>query len=139
VVDRLKLLVPPDVIAKEEGRDPPPPKPDPQQKIMDMQMQLAEAKLEEQKAELQVKQQKNLLEEKRHRLAELQMMLDAKEMNDKMLTSQQKDSTEIHKAELNYAASMARLMRDLGADLNKHEIETSKLKRQPKSQGERRA
>lgn len=139
VVDRLQLLVPPEVIAKEQGKEPPPPKPDPQQKIMDMQMQLAQAKLEEQKAEIKVKEQKNLLEEKRHRLEELQMMLDAKEMNDKMLIGQKKDETEIHKAELSYAASMARLMRDLGADLNKHEIETSKLKRQPKSQAAQRA
>lgn len=139
VVDRLKLLVPPEIIAKEEGKEPPPPKPDPQQQMMQMQMQLAEAKLEEQKAEIEVKQQKNLLEQKRHRLAELQMMLDAKEMNDKMLSGQQKDATEIHKAELNYAASMSRLLHDIGVDLNKHELEKSKLKHQPKAKAEQRA
>jgi hypothetical protein len=126
-VSRLQTLVPPDIIAKEKGQPPPPPKPNPQEQMMKMQMQLAEAKLEEQKQETMVRQQKNVLEDKKHRLSELQMMLDAKALQDKMLSDKQKDATENHKAELDYTAAMARLMHDIRSEINTHSRETTKI------------
>ncbi len=72
VKDRLKTLVPPEILAKEEGKEPPPPQPDPQQAMMQQEMQFKqqqlineaekikqeEEKIQLKKAELIIKAQK---------------------------------------------------------------------------------
>lgn len=59
LVERLKTLLPPDILAKEEGKPMPPPQPNPQAQLAQQQMQLEEKKLaqEDQKLQLQSKDQ----------------------------------------------------------------------------------
>jgi len=58
IVKRLKTLVPPDVIAAEEGKPPPPPQPNPQLMIAQQQMQLKERDQQLQMEKIQLEQKK---------------------------------------------------------------------------------
>jgi hypothetical protein len=70
ISERFKSLVPPEIIAKEEGTEPPPPKPDPQQQMM-------QAEMQEKQAEIQAKMKKLELDEQRLQIEKAELMLKA--------------------------------------------------------------
>ncbi len=70
ISERFKSLVPPEIIAKEEGTEPPPPKADPQQQMM-------EAEMQEKQAEIQAKMKKLELDEQRLQIEKAELMLKA--------------------------------------------------------------
>jgi hypothetical protein len=112
VVDRLKTLVPEQILAKEEGRPPSPPKPNPQQQMMAMQQQLAQQQLMERAQELKIRQEK-------HELEKAKLALDAQKMMADMKIDGVKAQTENHKAELNFTADMVKFLSELGSNLHK--------------------
>lgn len=57
IAERFKTMVPPDILAKEDGSPPPPPKPDPQAQMMQMEMQSKQAEMQNKAQEIQIKQQ----------------------------------------------------------------------------------
>src|SRR6185369_16250268 len=75
VKERLKNLVPPEIIAKEEGKEPPQPKPDPQAIMMQAEIQAKQAEIQNKQAEVQVKMQKLKLEEEEIELKKAEMFL----------------------------------------------------------------
>lgn len=97
VKERLKTLVPPEVIAKSEGKPPPPPKPNPQAMLMqaelqqkqqqlainEQKMKLEEQQIMERAEELQIRKQKHLLEQ-------AEMIVKATESRHKMDLEKQK-------------------------------------------------
>ena len=58
LVDRLKTLVPPDIMAKENGEPPPPPQPDPQAIFAQKQLQIEEQKLQLEEQKIQTEREK---------------------------------------------------------------------------------
>ena len=72
--ERLKTLVPPQVLAKEEGKQLPPPQPSPQEMMM-------QAEIKEKQADIAVKQQKVQIEMQKLELEKAELMLKAKDMN----------------------------------------------------------
>lgn len=110
LVERFKTMVPPAVLAKEEGKELPPEGPKPEEIMMQKQMELADAKLEEQKHELRVREQKLVIEQERAELEKAQMLLDLQELQHKMRESEARDTTENRKATLNYSATIARII-----------------------------
>lgn len=75
--ERFKTLVPPEIIAKEEGTPPPPPKPDPQQMMMQAQQQQMQAEIQVKMKEVEIKEQKLALEKEKNQLDQLELLLKA--------------------------------------------------------------
>ena len=73
IAERFQTLVPPDILAKEQGKPAPPKQPDPQQMMMQAEMQSKMADMKNKSQEIQIKQQKLELEKQ-------QMILDAQKM-----------------------------------------------------------
>ena len=106
VAERFKMLVPPQVIAKEEGKQLPPQPPSPQEQLMQMQIQNEQAQLAERARELQIRQEK-------HELEKVELALKAHELKEKLRTENRKDAIDLHKADLSYSTDLARILSDL--------------------------
>jgi hypothetical protein len=86
VKERFKNLVPPDILAKEEGKEPPPKQPDPQQVMMQQEMQSKQAEIQERQANIQLKMQELQLKKEKNELDRAEMMLKAQKIqNDSQL------------------------------------------------------
>lgn len=77
VKDRLSNLVPPDILAKEQGKQPPPKQPDPQQQMMQAELQVKQAQIQEKQAAIQIKAQELELKKEQNQLAQVELMLKA--------------------------------------------------------------
>lgn len=77
VKDRLKTLVPPQILAKEEGKPMPPPQPDPQQQMMAQEMQLKQSQIQQAQGLLQIKAQELQLKKEKQQLDQAKLLLDA--------------------------------------------------------------
>lgn len=100
LVERLKNIVPPQVLAKEEGQPPPPPPPNPQAALAQQEMQIKQA-------ELQLKQEQQQIE-----AAKTQIELE--KLQEQRQIAEIKTGAELGKASLEYeadiASSMAKIM-----------------------------
>lgn len=117
--ERFKSLVPPQIIAKEEGKEPPPKQPDPQQMMMMQQMQMAqqEMKMKEQKMQIEEQSIAERAEElkirkEKHMLDQAEMILKAKELNLKMGLDSKKLDHEMNKSDLDFSAKIAKVLAD---------------------------
>lgn len=113
VVERFKTMVPPQILAKEEGKELPPQPPSPQEQAMQMEMKLREAELKEKEEELRLRQESHQLEKEKHQLDQIKMILDAKKMAADINMNVQDRNTMMHKADLDYSAKMAKVISEL--------------------------
>lgn len=97
VVNRMKTIIPPDILAKEEGRPPPPPQPDPmaqmQQQAMQLKMQELQVKQQGIQLDAQAKQQQAQLD-----AAKLQIEMEQLQTN--QFVEKTRAGAEINKAQL---------------------------------------
>ncbi len=128
IADRFKTMVPPEIIAKEEGKQPPPPKPNPQEMMMQMEMQSKMAEIKNKQAEVQVKMQKLQLEEQEIELKKAEMFLKAQEMQDRTQMDVYSHELDLKKAEAIHGQDRHQSELDFGhkvstilADLYKHD------------------
>lgn len=84
VKERFKSLVPPEIIAKEEGREPPPKQPDPQQMMMQAEMQAKQAEIRNKMADIEIKAQKLQLEREQAQLDKAELMIRAQKDQQEM-------------------------------------------------------
>lgn len=77
IADRFKTMVPPEILAKEEGKEPPPKQPNPQAMMMQMEMQEKKASIENKAKELMFKQQQ---QEQQHKLEMAKLLLEAQKV-----------------------------------------------------------
>lgn len=124
IADRFKTLVPPSIIAQEEGKEPPPPKPNPQEIAMQMEMQLKQAELQSKQKELDLKMQKLELEKAELMLKAQQVQMDS-EMTVYAHQADIEQSKIAHgldtkKAELDYTAKIAKIVADLHGKTSKN-------------------
>jgi glutaredoxin-related protein len=77
IKERFKSMVPPEILAKEEGKQPPPKKPNPQEIMMQMEMQSKQAEIKNKMAEVQLKAQKLELEKEQAQLDKVELLLRA--------------------------------------------------------------
>lgn len=77
VKERLKTLVPPAIIAKEEGKQLPPQPPSPQEQMMHAEMEFKQMMIEEKKAEIQLKYEELQLKKEQNELNKAEMLLKA--------------------------------------------------------------
>jgi hypothetical protein len=78
VKERLTNLVPPEILAKEQGKEPPPKQPDPQQIMMQQQMKMQENEMQNKAKEIELKQQKLEIEKAELMVKAQKAQLDAK-------------------------------------------------------------
>jgi len=127
VKGRLKNLVPPEIIAQEEGKQLPPKPPSPEEQMMQGQQQLMQMEVQEKMAEIKNKMEKLELDKQKMKLEEADLMLKAQKLQ---LDSQmdvynhQADiqktklvhGLDRHKHETGFATDLAKIL----ADLHKH-------------------
>lgn len=106
IKERFRSMVPPDILAKEEGKPVPPPKPN-------MQEQLAEAQIADKMAQLQERHRELNIREEKHELEKAKILMDAKELAQKLKTDQRREAVEIEKADMNFTTDLARILADL--------------------------
>lgn len=116
VAERFKTMVPPEILAKEEGKELPPKPPSPQEQAMMMEMNLRQAELKEKQEELRLREEAHALEKEKHELEKMEMMLKVKKMNQEMGIDRSKHSLDEKKLDMDYSAKMAKVI----ADLHKH-------------------
>ncbi len=80
IKERFKSLVPPEIIAKEEGKQPPPQQPNPQQMMMQMEMASKQADMKNKMAEIEIKAKKLELEREQAELDKAELMLQAQKI-----------------------------------------------------------
>ncbi len=130
-----KNLVPPEILAKEEGKPPPPKQPNPQELMMQQQMQQQQQQMmmNEQKMKLEEEALKERAEELRirkekHMLEQAEMLLKAQQMQTKMGLEEQKikiDHSKLlldaDKTEKEFSTKIAAVLADIHKHANPHE------------------
>lgn len=119
MAERFKSMVPPEILAKEEGKQPPPKQPNPQEMMMQKEMQLKEQELQinEQKMKIEEQQLMERAEElqirrRKHQLEEAEMVLKAQETMTKTHLQAQKQHLEGVKAENDFTSKIAKILGD---------------------------
>lgn len=104
IVNRMKTLVPQDVLAQEEGRPAPPKQPDPQaimqEKAMQLKMAEIQTKMQEIQSESEIKKQQNQIE-----AAKLQIQIN--ELQTEQVVEHLRADAEVSKAQLQQQAETA--------------------------------
>lgn len=132
VAERFKTLVPPQILAKEEGKELPPQQPSPQEQMMQQEMQQKQQMLQmnEQKMKIEEQQLMERAEELRirkekHMLDQAEMILKAKEMKEKrgievekLHMENRRLNLDTDKAENDFSASLAKVLSDIHKSQN---------------------
>jgi Phage P22-like portal protein len=82
MAERLKSIVPPQIIAKEEGKQLPPQPPSPQDQMVQMEMQAKQADIQNKMQKLELESQKLELQKQQNEIDKLDLMLRAKKAQD---------------------------------------------------------
>lgn len=123
MVERAKTLVPPEVLAKEQGTPPPPPKPNPQEMMAQKQMQLADAKIQAEQQSIAIRTKELQLKAEREELERTKLLFQMTQLQHEMRKTAMDDETENKKALLNYSAQMAKLIADMQKSDSKENID----------------
>lgn len=139
IAERFKTLVPPQILAKEEGKELPPQPPSPQEQMAQAQLQqqqqalamnaqkmkIEEQQLAERAEELKIRREKHLLEQ-------AEMILKAQELKRKGHLEDQKIKVEHGKllldadrAEKDFSANLAKVLSEIHRHNNPHEKSNS--------------
>ncbi len=113
--ERFKTLVPPQILAKEEGKPAPPPQPDPQQMMMQAQQQQMQAEIQVKMGELKIKEEKLQIEKEKNQLDQLELLLKA-----------QKDQQDAEVSVFAHQADLRRAEVTHGQTSKKHEMDFSR-------------
>lgn len=127
ISERFKTMVPPEILAREEGKEPPPPQPNPQQMMMQMEMQSKQADIQAKIKEIELKAKKLELEREQMQLDQAEILIKAQEMQDKATADVYKHKLDLQKAEVIHGSDQHKTQLDFShkasqilADLYKH-------------------
>lgn len=128
IADRFKTLVPPQILAKEEGKELPPQQPNPQEQMMQMEMQLKQAEIAEKQKEIEIKMQKLQLEQEQNELAKAELLLKAQKIQTDTQLDVYNHEANIEKARITHGLTRNKGEMDFStkiagilADIYKHE------------------
>ena len=120
IAERFKTLVPPEILAKEEGKQPPPQQPNPQAQMMQMQMQAQMAEIQNKQERLELEKEKQELEKAELLLKAQKIQLDSKldvyNHQANIEKTRLAHGLDKEKAESVFATDLAKVL----ADLHKH-------------------
>lgn len=121
IEERFKSLVPPEILAKEQGLPPPPPQPNPQEEMLalqkemlQMQQEIALKKLAEQEEELKIKKEQ-------HEIDKAKLLFQMQELKMKSENMQFENTSENKKVALNYDVQMKKILADLHKNNSKRD------------------
>lgn len=128
IAERFKTMVPPEILAKEEGKDLPPKQPSPQDQMMQMEMQARQADIKNKMAEVQLKAQKLQIDQQQAELDKAQLMLEAQKMQNESQLNVYDHQLNLEKARVTHHLDNKKVDLDFShkinsiiADLYKHE------------------
>jgi hypothetical protein len=113
IASRLENMVPPQILAKERGEPPPPPQPNPEQQMAQMEMQEKQQKMQLEQKRLEQEAEDLKMRQEKHQLDKIRMLMEAKEMESKIKTNHLDKKVELHKADLDYSAQLAKIIGDI--------------------------
>jgi len=116
IVERFKTLVPPDILAKENGEPPPPPKPNPQEMMMQAELQEKQSKIQNEMAKTQLEKQKIELDQQELALKRRKMELEEHEVELRTQQDQRDHEMDLLKVEKEHSNKMM----GHAVDLHKH-------------------
>lgn len=112
MAERFKTMVPPEILAKEEGKEPPPPKPNPEQMMAEQAMKMNEQKMQIEKEALKERAEELKIRQEKHEIEKAELIMKAKELSDKMGIDSQKMQNEMAKADMDFSARIAKILAD---------------------------
>lgn len=136
IAERFKTLVPPQILAKEEGKQLPPQPPSPQEQMMQQQMaqkqqemamneqkmQLEEQQLQERAEELRIRREKHLLEQAEMILKTQEMARKAGIDEGRLKVDHARIALDADKMENEFTSKLASVL----SDIHKHNSKTEK-------------
>lgn len=142
--ERLQSLVPPAILAKEQGKPAPPPQPDPQQQMAQQQMQMQQAEMKNAQDMIQVKQQELQLKQEKQQLDQAKMMLDAQKVQSQNKLDIYNHQADIQKSRIDhglahkkgnddFSVKIASILADLHNSEKQREHEKDMQQSQPKT------
>lgn len=108
LVERLQNLVPPQILAKEQGKPAPPPQPNPQQQMMQQQMQMQQQEMKMKGAQIQQKQAEIQLKQQQQQMDQVKIQLDAKKLYEDLAMNQEDQTVE----KMKMMVELKRIMED---------------------------
>jgi portal protein len=135
ISERFKSIVPPEVLAKEEGKPLPPPKPNPEQMMM-------QAQIQEKQSAIQIKQQELELKKEQFELDKAKLMVETEKMkadhqlnifdhNADIKEAEIRHNLDHRKAEYDLTGKLAGIMTDLHKHERQHAHEKEMAKTRP--------
>ena len=118
IADRFKTLVPPQIIAQEEGKPAPAPQPSPQEMMMQQQLQMQQAEMAEKAKKIQLAEEELQIKKAKLDLEQQDLMLKAQTQMSKSATEQQYNQLEAGKAQLDYAVAQEKLRHDFAKHMH---------------------
>jgi len=133
IAERFKSLVPPAILAKEEGKQLPPQPPSPQEMMMkqemmakQQEMQMNQQKMQLEEAQLAERAEELRIRKEKHMLDQAEMILKAQEMKEKGNLEKQKIRIEhgklglqLDKADKDFSSKLTQVL----ADIHKHGLD----------------
>ena len=114
LIKRFESLVPPNILAEEKGDEPPPPPPpSPQEQMMQQQMALSQKQIQEKEQELQIQQEELKIKHEKLELEKLKIKMEMMELQEKLKDHSHNRNAELHKADLDFTAKIANVVKDL--------------------------
>ena len=137
IAERFKTLVPPQILAKEEGKQLPPQPPSPQEQMMQAEMQqrqqtiaINEQKMKIEEQQIMERAEELRIRKEKHMLDQAEMILKAQEMNRKAGLEQQhlklehgKLMVDMDRADKDFSSKLASVMADIHKHANPHKKE----------------
>lgn len=128
IAERFKSIVPPQILAKEDGKKLPPQPPSPQEQMMQQEMQMKQAELQERQAMIQIKQQELELKKEKNQLDKAELMIKAQKSQMDSQMDIYNHQADIEKSKITHGMDHAKHDKDYSieiakilADLHKHE------------------
>lgn len=131
MVERFKTLVPPAVLAAENGQPIPPQQPDPQTMLQQQQLQLMQAQIQERQADLQLKAQKLQLDQEQNNIDKANLLLKAKELKEKTKLDMFNHAEDIRESRLVHSRESDKIDKDYTVQLAKILADMQKNDKQP--------
>jgi len=134
ISERFKTMVPPEILAKEEGKEPPPKQPNPQEQMMQaemqhkqQQLQINEQKMKIEEMQLVERQEELRIRREKHQLEQAEMILKAQQLKHKGHLEEQKIKIDhgrllldADKSEKDFSAKLASVLKEVHKHNNPH-------------------
>lgn len=122
IAERFKTLVPPEILAKEEGQPPPPPQPNPQMQMAQAELQEKQAKIQQGMQKIQMDGQKLQLDQQRLELDKMKLQAEMREVQMRTQQDQRDHEVDLEKVKLEHNRSL----REDVIDVYKHHTPSAK-------------